>query len=93
MLKDGGLLINFGPLLWHFSTTPMRPGETQESYSHRLSSLDPRYLESIDLTYEDVKHVLDRVGFDIIEESNHIAYYTANPHSLKKNQDMPSSWH
>ena len=86
MLKDGGLLINFGPLLWHFSTTPMRPGETQESYSHRLSSLDPRYLESIDLTYEDVKHVLDRVGFDIIEESNHIAYYTANPHSLKKNE-------
>jgi len=87
MLKDGGLLINFGPLLWHFSTSPMRPGETQESYNRRLSSLDQRYLESIDFSYEDVKHVMDRVGFDIIEESSgHKAYYTANPNSLKKNE-------
>ena len=87
MLRDGGLLINFGPLLWHFSSSSMRPGETQESYKHRLSSLDPRYLESIDMSYEDMKHVLDHVGFDIVEESaGHKAYYTANRHSLKKNE-------
>lgn len=87
MLRDGGFLINFGPLLWHFSTSPMRAGETQESYRNRLSSLDQRYLESIDMSYEDLKHVMDRVGFDIIEESaGHKAYYTANPHSLKKNE-------
>lgn len=87
MLREGGLLINFGPLLWHFSSSSMRPGETRESYRDRLSSLDSRYLDSIDMSYEDVKHVLDRVGFDIIEESaGHKAYYTANPHSLKKNE-------
>ena len=87
MLREGGLLINFGPLLWHFSSSSMRPGETRESYRNRLSSLDSRYQDSIDMSYEDVKHVLDRVGFDIIEESaGHRAYYTANPHSLKKNE-------
>ena len=87
MLREGGLLINFGPLLWHFSSSSMRPGETRESYRDRLSRLDSRYQDSIDMSYEDVKHVLDRVGFDIIEESaGHKAYYTANPHSFKKNE-------
>jgi len=87
MLRDGGLLVNFGPLLFHFNCAPMRPGETPECYRSRLSHLDQRYLDSIDMTYDDIKEVLHKVGFEILEESTgHTAYYTANPRSMKKTE-------
>ena len=87
MLREGGLLVNFGPLLWHFNCAPMRPGETPECYRSRLSHLDPRYLDSIDMTYDDIREVLHNVGFDILEQTTgHTAYYTANPRSMKKTE-------
>ena len=87
MLRDGGVLVNFGPLLWHFNCSPMRPGETPDSYRKRLSHLDPRYLDSIDMTYDDIKDILRNVGFDILEErTGKTAYYAANCRSMKRTE-------
>lgn len=84
MLKPGGLLVNFGPLLFHWSGPAMRPDdESFEAYQHRLNYLDPRYLCSVDICYEDLKEIMFNVGFEILEEKTGIkCIYTADKRSM-----------
>lgn len=84
MLKPGGVLVNFGPLLWHWSGPAMRPDDkTVEDYFQRYSYLDKKYLTSVDLSLEDVKDILENVGFDIVEvETSKRALYTADQRSM-----------
>lgn len=85
MLKPGGYLMNFGPLLYHWSGPSMRPDDRSvELYQNRFSHLDQRYMRSVDLSYEDVKAILINVGFEIVEEQTGIkCLYTADRRSMK----------
>jgi carnosine N-methyltransferase len=84
MLKVGGVLVNFGPLLYHWSGPAMRPDDgSTEEYQSRFAHLDRRYMESVDLSWEDVREVLINVGFDIVEETVGVnALYTADRRSM-----------
>jgi carnosine N-methyltransferase len=84
MLKPGGILVNFGPLLFHWSGPAMRPDDTsRDDYQSRYSHLDERYLCSVDMCYEDVKEILLNVGFEMLEEKTGIkCLYTADKRSM-----------
>lgn len=84
MLEEGGVLISFGPLLYHFSAPAMRPDDqSYEAYQKRFSYLDNRYMTSIDLTWQDVRQVLVNVGFKIEEEHNGVeSRYTSDMRSM-----------
>jgi carnosine N-methyltransferase len=84
MLKPGGVLINFGPLLYHWSGPAMRPDDNSvEDYQARNSHLDQRYMCSVDLCYEDIREILINVGFEIVEEnSGKKCLYTADRRSM-----------
>jgi carnosine N-methyltransferase len=84
MLRPGGYLIHFGPLLWHWSGPAMRPDDqTMEDYHARYSYLDKKYLQSVDLSWEDVRQIIVNLGFEVVEERlGQNALYTADPRSL-----------
>ena len=84
ILKPGGLLVNLGPLLYHWSGPPMRPEDKSvEEYRQRYADLDSRYFTSINLSYDDVKKILNKIGFDILEEETGIeCYYTTDNRSM-----------
>jgi carnosine N-methyltransferase len=84
MLRPGGILMNFGPLLYHWSGPAMRPDDRSfEDYQARFSYLDSRYMNSVDLSWEDVRDILVNVGFEILEENpGQRALYTADRKSM-----------
>jgi len=84
MLKDGGVLISFGPLLYHWSAPTMRPDDqSYEGYQGRFSHLDKRFMSSVDLSWKDVRDILVNVGFVIVEEFAGIeSRYTADVNSM-----------
>jgi len=88
MLVEGGVLVNFGPLLFHWSKPPSRPDESNNQNctdkDHAVSSpLDKRYQCSVDVCYEDLKVIMINMGFEIVEEKSGIdALYTADTLSM-----------
>ena len=84
MLKDEGVLISFGPLLYHWSAPTMRPDDPSfEAYQTRFSHLDKRYMTSVDLSWQDVREILVNVGFEIEEEHFGMdSLYTADVNSM-----------
>ena len=84
MLKPGGVVISFGPLLYHWSGPAMRPDDkTTAEYHDRYSYLDHRYLNSVDICWEDVREIIINVGFEIVEEKAGIhSLYTADRRSM-----------
>lgn len=84
MLKDGGILISFGPLLYHWSAPTVRPDDqSHEAYQARFSHLDKRFMSSIDLCWHDVREILVNVGFVIEEEQAGVeSRYTADMNSM-----------
>lgn len=86
MLKPGGLFVNLGPLLYHWSGPPMRPDDKSlQEYRQRYQHLDDRYFTSIDLCYGDVKEILNNIGFEILEEEIGVeCYYTTDQRSMMK---------
>ena len=84
MLRPGGLFINLGPLLYHWSGPPMRPDDNSvEEYRQRYDHLDDRYFMSINLCYNDIKEILNEIGFEILEEELGVeCYYTADQRSM-----------
>ena len=66
LLEPGGCLVNLGPLLFHWTGPNMRPDETR--IGQYASSMDSRYLTSIDVCWEDVRQIMINVGFRIEEE-------------------------
>ena len=84
MLKPGGYLISFGPLHWHWSGPAMLVSDkTAAEYDKRYQHLDPRYLCSIDLTWDDVEQIMTNIGFEIVEIQHDLpALYTANCQSM-----------
>ena len=95
MLEEGGLLINFGPLMYHWSGQgALLPGDADTStnindnsstYKKRTKHLDERYLSSIDYTWKEVRYMIVQCGFDIVEEDMYIpARYTSDERSMMK---------
>jgi carnosine N-methyltransferase len=84
MLRDDGIVVNFGPLLYHWSGPAMRPDDrTVADYRSRFSYLDTRYMTSVDLCWQDVRDILVTVGFELLEEKVGIrALYTADRRSM-----------
>jgi carnosine N-methyltransferase len=84
MLKPGGILINFGPLLWHWSGPAMRPDDRDvDSYHKRCSYLDTKYLTSIDVCWDDVREIMLNIGFEFLEVSTgNRSLYTADRRSM-----------
>jgi carnosine N-methyltransferase len=84
MLKPGGCLISFGPLHWHWSGPSMGlADESVEAYRQRWKHLDQRYVESVDLSWEDVHEIIKNIGFELIHVNrNQKAYYTADAKSM-----------
>jgi len=84
LLKPNGLLINFGPLHYHWSGPTYRPENTShQQYIHTYDQLDERYLQSIELSWEDLREVLYNVGFEIVEERlGLMSRYTADTRSF-----------
>jgi carnosine N-methyltransferase len=84
MLAEGGVLVNFGPLLHHWSGPAMRPDDaTYSDYQKRFSYMDQRYMESVDLCWQDIREILVNVGFVMLEERVGMpALYTADRRSM-----------
>jgi carnosine N-methyltransferase len=84
MLKPGGFIMSFGPLLYHWSGPAMRPDDkTMSDYHERFSYLDVRYLNSVDICWEDVREIFINVGFEMVEEKAGVhSLYTADRRSM-----------
>jgi carnosine N-methyltransferase len=84
MLKPGGLFVNFGPLLYHWSGPPMRPDDKSvEEYRQRYDNVDVRYFTSINLCYDDIKEIMNNIGFKILEEEiGVVCYYITDQCSM-----------
>jgi len=54
LLRPGGIWINFGPLQYHW----------KENYVD--DSSDSRYRESLELSMDEILHVCERLGFEIV---------------------------
>jgi carnosine N-methyltransferase len=82
MLRPTGLLISFGPLLWHWSGPPMTESSRNE-YLENNRHLDSRYLESYDFSWSDIKAILINIGFEVVESNTgKKALYTADCRSM-----------
>ena len=98
MLKNGGLLVSIGPLMWHWSGFgTVIPGDldgaskTSEGdfinakHKQRTEHLDQRYLQSVDFTWEETRAMIVNCGFEILEEECDIkTRYTCDVMSMKK---------
>ena len=104
MLEYGGLLVHFGPLMFHWSGHGcLVPGdvdaandggggnedindyENGSSYDKRNERLDPRYLCSIDYTWEEVRGMIVNCGFVILEEEVRVpSRYASDDRSMMK---------
>ena len=71
-LRPGGYWINLGPLLYHW---------TNDSESNG----DERFDQSIELSYEELKHVVRGVGLRFVEERRVPCTYTRNTRSIMHN--------
>ena len=66
MLKPGAYWINIGPLLYHWSSSMDSEGNYE----------DDRYSQSVELSWDELKHVMQRVGFVFLEERWVECHYT-----------------
>jgi hypothetical protein len=67
-LRSGGILINVGPLLWHFENNAPGnhgtddDGDGEHDWSNSSGIADPG---SFELTEDEVMALLDKVGFEV----------------------------
>jgi carnosine N-methyltransferase len=96
-LKQGGIWVNHGPLLWHFEGAPT-PAETEERTDNvnDPNSSDKGIGEpgSVELTDEEVRILVENVGFTIERHvwGQHATGYMQNPNSMLMYAYRPSFW-
>eukprot|EP01050_Picozoa_sp_SAG11_P012044 SAG11_NODE_1314_length_5223_cov_2.877244_5_plen_97_part_00 len=66
LFGSGGVWVNCGPLLYHWAE----------------GDGDPRYDESVELSYEAVRHVAESFGFEFVHEGRRECRYASDPRSL-----------
>ena len=92
-LKDGGIWINMGPLLWHFGDrAPRQPDE--KVHPNQLSeAVGIDAPGGFELTDEELLLLIDMKGFDIEKhEMRDGSGYIQNPHSMLQNMYHCSYW-
>uniref|UniRef100_A0A1I8N7Y3 carnosine N-methyltransferase n=1 Tax=Musca domestica TaxID=7370 RepID=A0A1I8N7Y3_MUSDO len=73
ILVPGGIWVNLGPLLYHFSDM------------HNEDSIEP--------TFEDIMHVIDSVGFEVLTSKTGVrTKYAQNPNSMLKSEYESLFW-
>lgn len=68
LLEPGGVWINNGPLLYHWAA--------------EAGSGDRRYEQSVELSYEAVRHVAEGAGFIFEHEARCNCHYASDPTSM-----------
>ena len=99
ILEDGGLFVNLGPLMYHWSghgglipedldeTTRNNQGDyfINAKHKQRTEHLDQRYLKSVDYTWEEARDMIIACGFEIVEEELDVkTKYTSDASSMMK---------
>jgi hypothetical protein len=95
-LKEGGIWINLGPLLWHQAPRgPSGSGEGEGGHGHthvRDAGIgDPG---SVELTHDEVMALIERLGFKIEKQTTGMLEtgYISNPRSMLQNTYRPVFW-
>lgn len=95
-LKEGGVWINLGPLLWHFESGP--PPGAKKTSEEKAKSFETNMgigeAGSFELADEEVVQLLTRFGFEILEHraTGLEAGYVQDPRSMLQNIYKPSFW-
>ena len=79
LLRHGGVWVNLGPLLYHWYAFGANP----DSFAG-----DPRYLESIELTYEELKFTMGSYGFEFLNEERRVCHYNRRPSGLNMKETV-----
>jgi len=74
ILKPGGVWVNIGPLLYHWQQGKQEDG--------RLRGDDDRYGQSVELSYSELRHVIEGFGFEYLSESRQTCTYTRDVRSM-----------
>ncbi|KAH8064205.1 carnosine N-methyltransferase [Aureococcus anophagefferens] len=74
LLEPGGYWINLGPLLYHW--VPSSSADLEGA------GMDDRYAQSIELSWEELKHAIEARGFELLNEEWRHCTYTANARSM-----------
>ena len=74
LLEPGGYWINLGPLLYHW--VPSSAADLEGA------GMDDRYAQSIELSWEELKHAIEARGFELLNEEWRHCTYTANARSM-----------
>lgn len=84
ILDDDGLLVNIGPLLYHWSGPTYRPNEKDESsFLAKHDHMDEKYMKSVDMCWDDVRTCMINIGFVFLEENEYVpCKYTSDKTSL-----------
>ncbi|KAI9055458.1 hypothetical protein LZ554_000412 [Drepanopeziza brunnea f. sp. 'monogermtubi'] len=92
-LKRGGLLVNLGPLLWHFEhNSPGGHGREKDeaNTTNGQGIADPG---SVELTDDEVVALIEKLGFDIEHrEAGIAAPYIQDVESMLENTYKASHW-
>lgn len=93
-LKEGGIWVNTGPLLWHFgdgNAQERASGKGREQKSDNEGIGEPG---SVELTVEEVLLLVEKMGFrvDRHEIRDESSGYIQNPDSLLRNNYRLSHW-
>ncbi|KAK1593999.1 N2227-like protein-domain-containing protein [Colletotrichum navitas] len=95
-LRPGGVLINFGPLLWHFENNAPgnhgrdTDGDGEHDYNNSSGIADPGSFELCD---DEVMALVERVGFEVERRETGIeAPYIHDPESMLHTTYRASFW-
>ncbi len=85
LLRPGGVWVNLGPLLFHWAELPRgEEGAGDDEGAGAGAGVDSRYLQSVELSYQEVRHAVVAQGFTIAHEAIHRSPYASNRLSLMK---------
>ncbi|CRK34715.1 hypothetical protein BN1708_019593, partial [Verticillium longisporum] len=95
-LKPGGLLVNVGPLLWHFENNAPGnhgrddDGDGEHDYNNSSGIADPG---SFELADDEVMALVERVGFVVeARETDRPAPYIQDDESMMQTLYRASTW-
>ena len=89
-LRPGGYWINLGPLLYHWQGGG---GAADDAGADDSDGADLRYLQSLELSYQEVRFALLARGFELVREAAGAkTTYAANRLSLLANVYSPLLW-
>ncbi|OLN97509.1 Carnosine N-methyltransferase 1 [Colletotrichum chlorophyti] len=95
-LRPGGVLVNFGPLLWHFENNAPgnhgrdTDGDGEHDYNNSSGIADPG---SFELSDDEVMALVEKVGFVVEKRETGIdAPYIHDPESMLRSTYRASFW-